>query len=129
MVQEISQRDESLSILQEQVVQDLNRMMHDFAAVARQLSERSESLPMAANVIRLPHTETTYVMQYRDDEGCSRFAVVRSVLDESPETLTVRTSQGTLVVSKARIQDWVPVMDRKDEPYPAGWWLAAGVTA
>lgn len=129
MDQEISQQNISLSVLQEQVVRDLNRMMHDFAAVARQLSERSESLPVAANVVRLPHSETTYVMQYRDGEGCSRFAVVRAVLDESPDILTVRTAQGTLAVSKAGIQDWVPVMDRPDEPYPAGWWMAGGVKA
>lgn len=122
MVRGIGRDRADLEDLHGQVVQDLNRMMHDFAGLARQLHEKMEMLPPADNVLPFPSPDNSYVMQYRDEAGCSRFAVVRAVTGETADTIQLTTSQGPLQVSKAMIDDWVPVADRLDEPYPAGWW-------
>lgn len=122
MVQGINREDASLAGLQGQVMQDLNRMMHDFAGLARQLNETMEKLPPSDNIIPFPRPDNSYVMQYRDDEGCSRFAVVRAVEGETEDRILLMTSQGPLTVGKTGIDDWVPVAERDDEPYPAGWW-------
>ncbi len=120
----INGEEAAIQALKEQVVQDLNRMMHDLAGVARQFRAHEQALPPGSNVVRLHRPETSYVMQYRDAEGCSRFAVVRAVEGHTAERLTVMTSQGRLTVDKAGIQDWVPVAEQEDEPFPAGWWNA-----
>lgn len=122
MMQGIGRETAGLEGLQEQVVQDLNRMMHDFAGLARQLHEKLEMLPPSDNVLPFPRPDNSYVMQYRDEAGCSRFAVVRGVTGETAESILLTTSQGPLKVLKAAIDDWVPVADRADDPYPAGWW-------
>lgn len=111
---------------QADVIRDLNRMMHDLAGVARQFRDCETALAPVGNVVRMPGVSPTYVMQYRDPDGASRFAVVRAVIAHTGATLTVSTSRGSLTVAKAGIEDWVPIAADAEDPFPAGWWRTDG---
>ncbi len=89
----------------------------DLMAIYREL----EGVRTAFNAA--PERQQMYVVQFREDAGQMRVAVVKSVTRLPDGRIAMETTGGeNIVISTGQIEAWEPLLQRDAEPLPDGWW-------
>jgi hypothetical protein len=105
--------------LRDTIATELGGALRELDRLKTALSERFIE---SATIVAFPSPQS-YVMQYRDDHGLSRVAIVRTIIPAGDDLFVMHTTKGGFTVARNDIQEWAPVLNRDNEPYPDGWWL------
>lgn len=105
--------------LRDTIATELGGALRELDRLKTALSERFIE---NATIVAFPSPQS-YVMQYRDEQGLSRVAIVRTVIPAGDDLFAMHTTKGAFTVSRDDIEEWAPVLQRDNDPYPDGWWI------